>query len=102
MTKAISDIGVYGLGTMGSALALNLAEQGFTVAVTNREAEWIAPFVTEAEDLGAQLVPSATLQEFVASIKTPRTILFMIPSGAPMDAMIDIASASARRWRYNH
>jgi 6-phosphogluconate dehydrogenase len=91
MTKAISDIGVYGLGTMGSALALNLAEQGFTVAVTNREAEWIAPFVTEAEDLGARLVPSATLQEFVASIKTPRTILFMIPSGAPMDSMIDIA-----------
>ena len=29
-------IGVYGLGTMGSALALNLAEHGFDVAVTNR------------------------------------------------------------------
>ena len=34
-----ADIGVYGLGTMGSALALNLAEQGFRVAVSNREAD---------------------------------------------------------------
>ena len=31
-----ADIGVYGLGTMGSALALNLAEQGFRVAATRR------------------------------------------------------------------
>lgn len=34
-----AQIGVYGLGTMGSALALNMAENGFDVAVTNREAE---------------------------------------------------------------
>ena len=31
-----ANIGIYGLGVMGSALALNLAEQGFDVAVTNR------------------------------------------------------------------
>ena len=39
---ARADIGVYGLGVMGRALALNLAEQGFDVAVTNREHSWIA------------------------------------------------------------
>jgi 6-phosphogluconate dehydrogenase len=37
MIKVKADIGVYGLGTMGSALALNLSEKGFQVAVTNRE-----------------------------------------------------------------
>ena len=41
-----ADIGVYGLGTMGSALALNLAEQGFRVAVSNREADWICLLYT--------------------------------------------------------
>jgi len=41
-----AQIGVYGLGTMGSALALNMAEHGFDVAVTNRETDWIAPFIT--------------------------------------------------------
>tara|TARA_R110002049_G_scaffold23781_6_gene84708 strand:+ start:99167 stop:100597 length:1431 start_codon:yes stop_codon:yes gene_type:complete len=86
--KAAADIGVYGLGTMGSALALNLADHGFDVAVCNREADWIAPFLAEAGPLAARLTGSATLQAFVMAIAQPRTILFMIPSGAPMDAMI--------------
>ncbi|MFL4468530.1 NADP-dependent phosphogluconate dehydrogenase [Tateyamaria armeniaca] len=83
-----ADIGVYGLGTMGSALALNFAEQGFDVAVSNRETDWIGPFLKEAEGLEGSVSGHETLAEFVDAIKTPRTILFMIPSGAPMDAMI--------------
>ena len=42
--KTGADIGVYGLGTMGSALALNLADKGFRVSVSNREADWIIDF----------------------------------------------------------
>lgn len=84
-----AQIGVYGLGTMGSALALNMAEHGFDVAVTNREADWIAPFMTEAGDLAARLRPHDDLQAFVASLATPRIVLFMIPSGAPMDEMLE-------------
>ncbi|WP_299621880.1 NADP-dependent phosphogluconate dehydrogenase [uncultured Tateyamaria sp.] len=87
MTQA--DIGVYGLGTMGSALALNLAENGFDVAVSNREADWIGTFVSKAKDLDGDLTGHTELPDFVQAIKTPRTILFMIPSGAPMDDMID-------------
>lgn len=83
-----ADIGVYGLGTMGSALALNLADNGFQVAVTNREADWIDGFLSEAGELNARLSGHADLAEFVQAIKTPRTILFMIPSGKPMDMMI--------------
>ena len=85
---ASADIGVYGLGTMGSGLALNMAEKGFTVAVTNREPEWIAPFLDEAGVLADRVQANTELEDFVASLKTPRVILFMIPSGAPMDAMI--------------
>ncbi|WP_297774726.1 NADP-dependent phosphogluconate dehydrogenase [uncultured Roseovarius sp.] len=84
-----AQIGVYGLGTMGSALALNMAEHGVDVAVTNREADWIAPFMTEAGDLAARLHPHEELAAFVAALATPRVILFMIPSGAPMDAMLE-------------
>ncbi|WP_438990802.1 NADP-dependent phosphogluconate dehydrogenase [Lentibacter sp.] len=82
------DIGVYGLGVMGSALALNLAEQGFDVAVSNREVGWIADFVAEAGPLAARLHPHSEMSDFVAGLKTPRVILFMIPSGVPMDDMI--------------
>lgn len=85
---AQAQIGIYGLGTMGSALALNMADHGFDVAVTNRETDWIGPFVAEAGDLAVRLRPHERLADFVAALRTPRVILFMIPSGAPMDAML--------------
>ena len=84
-----SQIGIYGLGTMGSALALNMAEEGFEVAVTNRETSWIVDFVREADELRGNLHPYVTLEEFVEGLQSPRVVLFMIPSGAPMDAMIE-------------
>ncbi len=87
MSKA--QIGVYGLGTMGSALALNMAEHGFQVAVTNREVDWIAPFMQEAGDLAKNLHPFDTLEDFIQGLATPRVILFMIPSTKPMDMMIE-------------
>lgn len=87
-TMAKADIGVYGLGTMGSALALNLAENGFDVAVSNLESDWIGPVLEVASDLKGQVSGHADLSAFVEAITSPRTILFMIPSGAPMDAMI--------------
>ncbi len=84
-----ADIGVYGLGTMGSALALNLAEKGFSVAVSNREAAWIGSFLEEAGPLAARITGEADLGAFVKAVARPRTILFMIPSGAPMEEMIE-------------
>ena len=84
-----ADIGIYGLGTMGSALASNLAENGFCVAVSNRETDWIAPFVETAGPLASKLLPCETLPDLVASRTRPRTILLMLPAGAPVDAMID-------------
>ncbi|MFD2740825.1 NADP-dependent phosphogluconate dehydrogenase [Sulfitobacter aestuarii] len=84
-----ADIGVYGLGTMGSALALNLAEQGFDVAVANRESDWIVDFLLEAGPLSVRLTGCETLEKFVRSLARPRNILFMIPSGPPLDAMIE-------------
>jgi 6-phosphogluconate dehydrogenase len=87
-----AQIGVYGLGTMGSALALNMAEKGFDVAVTNRELDWIADFMSEAGTLTSNLTSYEALESFVAGLKTPRVILFMIPSGKPMDMMIEAVS----------
>ncbi|MCZ4354348.1 NADP-dependent phosphogluconate dehydrogenase [Roseovarius aestuarii] len=90
MDKA--QIGVYGLGTMGSALALNMAEHGVDVAVSNREADWIAPFLDEAGPLAARIQGHSDLAGFVGALRAPRVILFMIPSGAPMDAMIEMVT----------
>lgn len=84
----LADIGVYGLGTMGSALALNLAERGFRVAVSNRESDWIGPFLEEAGPLADRITGQESLEAFIGVLEPPRVVLFMIPSGAPMDAMI--------------
>lgn len=86
MTQA--QIGIYGLGTMGSALALNMAVKGVEVAITNRESDAIAEVVARAGALAARLHPHAQLGDFVATLARPRVILFMIPSGGPMEAMI--------------
>ena len=84
----MAQIGIYGLGTMGSALALNFAEKGIRVAVSNREAEWIPPFLKEAGPLASQINAAQTLPDLVAALERPRALLLMIPSGAPVDAML--------------
>lgn len=86
MDKA--DIGLIGLGTMGSALALNIAEKGFKVAVWNRTAATTQAFVKEAGDLAANVVATDTLEELTAALKGPRAIILMVPAGAPVDQQI--------------
>ena len=83
-----ADIGLVGLGTMGSALALNIAEKGFRVAVWNRDEARIGEFVAEAGELAGRIVPCTTLEALMAAIRPPRPVLLMIPSGAPVDSMI--------------
>ncbi len=85
---ARAQIGLYGLGTMGSALALNLAEQGIDVALANRETERFDPFLDEAGALSERLHAHPSLESFVGDLAVPRIVLFMIPSGRPMDEMI--------------
>ncbi|WP_341862174.1 NADP-dependent phosphogluconate dehydrogenase [Gymnodinialimonas sp. 57CJ19] len=83
-----ADIGLIGLGTMGSALALNIAEKGFKVAVWNRTAATTQAFVKEAGDLAANVVATQTLEELTAALKGPRAIILMVPAGAPVDQQI--------------
>ncbi|MEL6600862.1 MAG: NADP-dependent phosphogluconate dehydrogenase [Pseudomonadota bacterium] len=83
-----SEIGLIGLGTMGAALALNIADNGFDISVFNRTTEVTHSFAKGAAELGARITPADTLEEFVASLATPRAVLLMVPAGAPVDAMI--------------
>lgn len=81
-------IGLVGLGTMGSALALNIAEKGFPVAVYNRTTAVTQAFAAEAGPLADRVVPCETLEALVAAIDAPRAVILMVPAGAPVDAMI--------------
>lgn len=89
MTTA--DIGLIGLAVMGSNLALNIAEKGYTVAVHNRTASKIDDFVVTAKEQGLseRVVPEADLAAFIQSVKRPRSIIIMVKAGKPVDDMIE-------------
>jgi 6-phosphogluconate dehydrogenase len=86
MTKA--HIGLIGLGTMGSNLALNIAEKGHAVAVYNRTASKTGAFFENAGNLRERIVPCATLAEFVAQIRPPRPVILMVQAGKAVDEQI--------------
>jgi 6-phosphogluconate dehydrogenase len=86
-----ADIGLIGLAVMGSNLALNIAEKGYTIAVHNRSPGRIDEFVLEAEAQGldSRTVAKYELADFVQAVKRPRSIIIMVKAGAPVDAMIE-------------
>ena len=83
-----AEIGLVGLGTMGAALALNIAEKGFDIAVFNRTTSVTRSFAADAGPLAPRITPCEDLPALVAALKTPRAIILMVPAGAPVDQMI--------------
>ena len=85
----MADIGLTGLGTMGAALALNLAEKGFKVAIHNRSRERTDALMADAGPLADKLEPLDDLADFATALQSPRLVLMMVPAGDPVDAVID-------------
>ena len=83
-----SDIGLIGLGTMGSMLALNIAEKGFRISVFNRTTAITKNFSKTAGKLSDNITPCETLHELATTIKNPRAIILMVPAGSAVDEQI--------------
>jgi len=88
----VADIGLVGLAVMGQNLVLNIADNGYKVAVYNRTTQvmtdWVAKCERE-EPSAKNLVGCETLEKFVKSIKRPRKIIILVKAGAPVDAVVD-------------
>ncbi|GAE36955.1 NADP-dependent phosphogluconate dehydrogenase [Halalkalibacter akibai] len=80
-------IGVIGLAVMGRNLALNIESRGYAVSVFNRSSDKTEEMLKEAE--GKNVVGTYTIEEFVASLETPRKILLMVKAGQATDATIE-------------
>lgn len=79
-------VGLIGLGVMGSNLALNIERNGFPIAVYNRNTEKATEFMDA--NPGKQLQMSDTLKGFVDLIDRPRKIILMVSAGGAVDAVI--------------
>ena len=80
------DVAMIGLGVMGSNLALNIEEHGFSVAIWNREPENTLRFCEQNK--GKKFKATKTLEELMAALSKPRRIMMMIKAGAPVDEML--------------
>jgi 6-phosphogluconate dehydrogenase len=85
MAMKTPEIGLIGLGTMGAALAMNIAESGFPIAVWNRTTQVTRDFHASAGDLAERVTPTESLADLVAAIKPPRAIILMVPAGPAVD-----------------
>jgi 6-phosphogluconate dehydrogenase len=85
---AQADIAVVGLAVMGENLILNMESKGFTVACYNRTVSKVDDFVN-GRAKGKNIIGCHSVEELVASLKTPRKVMVMVKAGKPVDAFID-------------
>ncbi|AUS08793.1 phosphogluconate dehydrogenase (NADP(+)-dependent, decarboxylating) [Laceyella sacchari] len=82
----LNTIGVYGLGVMGSNIALNMASKGERVAVYNYTRDLTDKLVQRLE--GQTITPYYDLEAFVQSLAKPRKIFIMVTAGKAIDSVI--------------
>jgi len=87
MTQA--NMGLIGVGTMGSALALNIAENGHDVAIWNLDLAPVDALIASAGDLAPRLIRCDDISNLVHALPAPRAIILLVPAGKAIDTCID-------------
>lgn len=88
-----SEIGVVGLGVMGTSIARNIAKNGFALSIYNRHVDNVEVDVAKNKrSKFVELTDSQAFDDvpaFVESLATPRKILLMVNAGKAVDQMIE-------------
>jgi 6-phosphogluconate dehydrogenase len=85
----LCDIGLYGLAVMGQNFALNMADHGFKVAVSNRSPSKVDTTVERAKEEGnLPLEGYKDMKEFVEALSKPRKVVILVQAGKPVDETI--------------
>ncbi len=82
-----ADLGVVGLGVMGSNVLLHLSDAGFAVAGYDRDPSREAALAHEARQRSL-LFPS-TPKQLATFVRRPRTLLLFLPAGDAVDAVLE-------------
>ena len=81
------DIGVVGLGVMGSNLALNMERNGFRIAGYDLDAAKAGAWAS-GPAAGKRVEIAESPDGLMAILQKPRRVLMMVPAGAPVDHAI--------------
>ena len=87
MTQA--NMGLIGTDTMGSALALNIAENGYDIAIWNLDLSAVDSLIASAGDLAPRLARCDKIINLVHNLAAPRAIILLVPAGKAVDSCID-------------
>ncbi|MFT3979979.1 MAG: NADP-dependent phosphogluconate dehydrogenase [Ferruginibacter sp.] len=79
--------GVIGLGTMGSNLALNINDHGFSVAGYDKDPS--KANALNAERQSDSIEAFSDLKQFMDALETPRNIIMLVPAGKIVDIVLD-------------
>jgi 6-phosphogluconate dehydrogenase len=87
----LAKIGMVGLAVMGENLALNIARNGYPIAVYNRDTTKVDKFLGRAQSHaeGQQVIGAYSVEDFVKSIERPRKIILLVKAGGAVDAVIN-------------
>ena len=84
---ATCDFGLIGLAVMGENLALNVESRGYEVAVFNRTTQKVDDFIS-GRAAGKRFVGCHSVEQLVASLKSPRIVMMLVKAGPAVDALI--------------
>lgn len=82
-----STLGLIGLGTMGAALARNIANHDYRVSLWNRHREKMTN-LAERFPNDNFYIPN-DFEDFVESLEKPRKIILMVPAGDAMNQVME-------------
>ena len=81
------NIGLVGIGVMGSNLALNMSDHSINVKVYNKSEEKINTLINK--DLNNNIEGYTSLKTLVENLEKPRTVMLLVPSGEATKTVID-------------
>ncbi|QEC48296.1 decarboxylating 6-phosphogluconate dehydrogenase [Baekduia soli] len=84
-TDASMQLGMIGLGRMGSSLVKRLVADGHRCVVYDVDAEAVA------RSVGQDVVGASTLQELVGGLERPRVLWIMVPAGLVQSTVDELA-----------
>ncbi len=96
MIKEQMDIGMIGLGVMGSSLARNMVSKGFAVTCYDWDETLRNRFAQNFQD--DKLYHAPDLAAFISSLSHPRKIMLMIKAGSSVDPVAGEGECD-HRWR---